>query len=217
MRDDGTEKPGMKQNLVRRLYDWVLHWAHTPYGTPALFVLALAESSFFPIPPDVLLIALAVSVPVRAFKYALVCSLGSVAGGIIGYGVGYVLWYTSDGGFSAFARFFFDYIPGFTEDIFNLVKGKYDENAFLAVFTAGFTPIPYKVFTIAGGVCKVNFLEFILASAVGRSLRFFLVAGIIWKFGEPMTRWIDRYFNKLAILFTVLLIGGFIVIKLLLK
>ncbi len=140
----GTEKPGMKQNLVRRLYDWVLHWAHTPYGTPALFVLALAESSFFPIPPDVLLIAMAVSVPARAFKYAFVCSLGSVIGGTIGYGIGYVLWYTSDGGFSAFARFFFDYIPGFTQDVFNLVKGKYDENAFLAVFTAGFTPIPTR-------------------------------------------------------------------------
>ncbi len=207
----------MKINIIRRLYDWVLHWAHTPYGMPALFLLALAESSFFPVPPDVLLIALAVSIPKRSFKYALVCSLGSVLGGVIGYGIGYMLWYGPDGTFSAFARFFFDYIPGFTVQVFNLVQGKYNENAFLAVFTAGFTPIPYKVFTIAGGVCKINFLEFLLASAVGRSMRFFLVAGIIWKFGEPITKWIDKYFNKLAILFTVLLIGGFIVVKLLMK
>ncbi|HAX17229.1 MAG TPA: cytochrome B [Actinobacteria bacterium] len=207
----------MKVNIIRRLYDWVLHWAHTPYGTPALFFLAFAESSFFPVPPDVLLIALAVSVPTRAFKYAFVCSLGSVLGGVLGYGIGYLLWYDANGDFSAFARFFLDYIPGFTINVFNIVQGKYNENAFLAVFTAGFTPIPYKVFTIAGGVCKINFLEFIFASAVGRSLRFFLVAGIIWKFGEPITVWIDKYFNKLAILFTVLLIGGFLIIKLFLK
>lgn len=207
----------MRYNFMRSLYDWVLHWAHTPYGTPALFLLALTESSVFPIPPDVLLIALAVSIPARAFKYAFICSLGSVLGGILGYAIGYLLWYGSDGTFSAFARFFFDYIPGFTVQVFNLVQNKYNENAFLAVFTAGFTPIPYKVFTIAGGVCKINFFEFILASLVGRSLRFFLVAGIIWKFGEPITRWIDKYFNKLALLFTVLLIGGFVVVKLFLK
>jgi len=202
---------------MRRLYDWVLHWAHTPYGTPALFLLALAESSVFPVPPDVLLITLAVSVPARAFKYAFICSVGSVLGGILGYFIGYLLWYGADGSFSSFARFFFNYIPGFTIGVFDLVQGKYNENAFLAVFTAGFTPIPYKVFTIAGGVCKINFFEFIIASLVGRSMRFFLVAGIIWKFGEPITRWIDKYFNKLALLFTVLLIAGFIVIKLFLK
>lgn len=207
----------MKKNIIRGLYDWVLHFAHTPYGTPALFLLALAESSVFPVPPDVLLIALAVSMPTSAFKYALVCSLGSVLGGSLGYGIGYLLWYAPDGTFSAFARFFFDYVPGFTREVFTIVQEKYSENAFLAVFTAGFTPIPYKVFTIAGGVCKINFLEFVVASTVGRSLRFFLVAGIIWKFGEPITRWIDKYFNKLAILFTILLIGGFIVVKLLLK
>lgn len=207
----------MKYNIMRRLYNWVLHWAHTPYGTPALFLLALAESSIFPVPPDVLLIALAVSVPARAFKYALVCSMGSFLGGILGYGIGYLLWYNAEGDFSAFAQFFFDYIPGFTTHIFDVVQVKYNENAFLAVFTAGFTPIPFKVFTIAGGVCKINFLEFIFASAVGRSMRFFLVAGITWKFGESITRWIDKYFNKLALLFTVLLITGFVVIKMFIK
>lgn len=202
---------------MRRLYDWVLHWAHTPYGTPALFLLAFTESSIFPVPPDVLLIALAVSLPARAFRYAFVCSVGSILGGIFGYGIGYLLWYDAGGNFSGFARFFFDYIPGFTTSVFHLVQTKYNDNAFLSVFTAGFTPIPYKVFTIAGGVCKINFLEFIIASVVGRSLRFFLVAGIIWKFGESITQWIDRYFNKLALLFTILLIAGFVVIKVFLK
>lgn len=199
--------------LIRRLYDWVLHWAETPYGTPALFLLAFAESSFFPVPPDVLLIALAVSVRSRAFKYALVCSLGSVFGGMFGYFIGHELWYRGEE-FSSFADLFFNYIPGFTHEVFFKVRQMYDENAFLVVFSAGFTPIPYKIITIAGGVSQINIPLFLIASTVSRSLRFFLVAGIIWKYGEPITAWIDKYFNKLAMLFTALLIGGFAVIKL---
>jgi len=203
--------------IVRKLYDWVLHWAHTPYGLPALFILAFAESSFFPIPPDVLLIALAVSIPAKSFRFAAVCTAGSVIGGIFGYALGYKLWYNGNGDFTPFANLFFTYIPGFTTEIFEKVRQMYNDNAFWAVFTAGFTPIPYKVFTITGGVCKINFTIFITASIISRALRFFLVAGIIYKFGSPITRWIDKYFNKLAILFTILLIGGFITVKALLK
>jgi membrane protein YqaA with SNARE-associated domain len=203
------------RNIVRRIYDWVLHWAETPYGAPALFLLAFAESSFFPIPPDVLLIALAVSVRSKAFKFATICSLGSVFGGLFGYFIGYQLWYSGDT-YSPFAMLFFDYIPGFTDEMFLKVKSMYEENAFFVVFSAGFTPIPYKLITITAGVTEINIPLFIIASTISRALRFFLVSAIIYKFGEPITKWIDRYFNKLAILFTILLIGGFAVIKLLL-
>lgn len=206
-----------KAGIIRKLYDWVLHWAHTPYGVPALFILAFAESSFFPIPPDVLLIALAVSIPSKSFKFAATCTTGSIIGGMLGYLIGYELWYNQSGNYSDFANLFFNYIPGFTYNVFEKVKIMYNENAFLSVFTAGFTPIPYKVFTITGGVCKIDFGVFILASAISRSLRFFLVAGIIYKFGAPITKWIDKYFNKLAVLFTILLIGGFVLIKIVLK
>jgi len=202
--------------FVRSIYDWVLHWAKTPYGAPALFILAFAESSFFPIPPDVLLIALAVSVRAKAFKYALICSLGSIFGGMFGYYIGHEMWYAGKE-FSSFANLFFDYIPGFTHEVFYKVREMYDKNAFFVVFSAGFTPIPYKIITIAGGVSKINIPLFLIASTVSRALRFFLVAGIIWKYGAPITAWIDKYFNKLAILFTILLIGGFAVIKLLLN
>jgi len=205
-----------KPNVIRRMYDWVLHWANTKYALPALFVLAFAESSFFPVPPDVLLIAMAVSIPAKSFRYALVCTLGSVTGGMIGYFIGYELWYSSSGDFSNFANLFFNYIPGFTEELFFKVSKMYEDNAFLAVFTAGFTPIPYKVFTITGGVCKINFLTFILASSVSRALRFFLVSAIIYKFGAPIKSWIEKYFNLVAIAFTVLLIAGFAVVKYLL-
>ena len=204
------------RNIVRKMYDWVLHWAETPYGAPALFILAFAESSFFPIPPDVLLIALAVSVRKKAFKFATICSVGSVFGGLFGYFIGSTLWYSSSGEFSPFAMLFFDYIPGFTNEIFMQVKQMYDENAFFVVFSAGFTPIPYKIITITAGVTKINLPMFIIASTISRALRFFLVSAIIYKFGEPITAWIDKYFNKLAILFTIVLIGGFVVIKYLL-
>ena len=195
-----------KPHLIRRLYDWVLHWAHTPYGTPALGVLATAESSFFPIPPDPLLMALAMSRPDRSIWYAFVCSACSVIGGAIGSLIGLQLW-------NGISGFFFANVPGFTPEVFNLVAQKYNENAFLAVFTAAFTPIPYKVFTIAGGVFQINFLEFMVASIVGRSMRFFLVAGLIWKFGASIKATIDKYFDWVALGFTVLLILGFVVIK----
>lgn len=205
-----TRKPvkteNKKPHLIRRLYDWVLHWAHTPYGTPALSLLATAESSFFPIPPDPLLMALAMSRPERSLFYAFVCSLSSVIGGAIGYLIGWQLW-------SVISDFFFSHVPGFTHEVFNLVAQKYNDNAFLAVFTAAFTPIPYKVFTIAGGVFQINFLEFMLASAVGRSMRFFLVAGLIWKFGASIKATIDKYFDWVAVGFTALLVLGFAVIK----
>jgi membrane protein YqaA with SNARE-associated domain len=173
---------------------------------PALFLLAFAESSFFPIPPDVLLLALCISVPTRAFRFALVASAGSVIGGIAGYGIGVSLW-------GLLAEYFFLYVPGFTEATFGRVQLLFDTYNFWAVFTAGFTPIPYKVITIGAGVFQINFVVFVIASAISRSLRFFMVAWLIHRYGPAMREFIERYFNVLSILFMVLLVGGFIVIK----
>ena len=193
--------------LPRRLYEWTLHWAETPYAVPALALLAFAESSFFPIPPDVLLIVLALGLPRRSFWYAAVCSACSVLGGLLGYVIGYYLWQGVD-------DFFLTYV--FSESTFLKVAKLYGDNAFWAVFTAGFTPIPYKVFTIAGGVFRIDVPTFLLASVLSRSARFFAVASLFFFFGPPIKRFIDRYFNLLAIAFTVLLIGGFVVIRYLL-
>ncbi|MBN2857048.1 MAG: DedA family protein [Candidatus Delongbacteria bacterium] len=195
-----------KPNIVRKIYNWVLHWADTPYGVPALFLLSFSESSFFPVPPDVLLIALAVSKPKKAFYYASVCSAASIIGGILGYGIGWTLW-------GAVSSFFFDYIPGFTQANFELIRQKYDLYNFWVVFTAGFTPIPYKLITITAGVFNINFIMFVFASAVSRSLRFFLVSAIIYRFGAPIKIWIEKYFNLAVTLFTLLLAGGFLIIK----
>ncbi len=190
--------------MVRRLYDWILHWAETPYGTWALFLLAFSESSFFPIPPDVLLIALAVAKPEKAFKYAFVCSAGSILGGCVGYLIGWQFMATVGNKIVSFY--------GLADKV-NYIENLYQTYDAWAVGIAGFTPIPYKVFTIAAGMFKINFTVFLFASLVSRSMRFFLVGGLIHLFGPQIQSFIDKYFDILAVAFTFLLVAGFVLIK----
>lgn len=190
--------------MLRRLYDWVLHWAATPYGAWALLVLAFAESSFFPIPPDVLLIALCVARPDRSLRFALICSFGSILGGCLGYLIG---WQFMASVGNRIVEFY-----GFTDQV-AYIENLYQNHDAWAVAVAGFTPIPYKVFTIAAGMFTINFTVFVLASMASRSARFFLVGALIYLFGARIQRFIDRYFDLLAVTFTVLLVGGFILIK----
>ncbi|MDR1382525.1 MAG: DedA family protein [Planctomycetaceae bacterium] len=193
-----------RRGIVRRLYDWVLHWADTPYGTPALFFIAFVESSFFPIPPDVLQIALSSGKPKRSFYYATVSLVGSVTGAFLGYFIGYALW-------EALRGVFIPYL--FSQDTFDKVQKLYADNAFVAIFTAAMTPIPYKVFTIAAGVGQISLLTLLLASIIGRGARFYLVAAFLWLFGPIVRKWLEKYFEIFAIIFAVLLIGGFMLIK----
>jgi len=174
----------------------VLAWAESPYSVWALFFLAVAESSCFPIPPDVLLIALAISKPERALWYASVCTAGSVLGAGIGYAIGYGFW-------KVVGEYFFQYIPGFTKEMFAKVCQAYEEKSFLIVFTAAFTPIPYKVITVTAGVSKISFLPFIVTSILGRGTRFFLVGILIRQFGVKVKSFIEKYFNLLTILVVV--------------
>ncbi len=192
--------------IVRRLYDWVLSWAETPYGLPALGLLAFAEASFFPVPPDVLLIALCLALPTRAYRFALVATLGSVAGGIVGYLLGWGMW-------DLLSSYFFQYVPGFTEEGFDKVRVLFDQYDFWTVFAAGFTPIPYKIFTIAAGAFQINFPVFAVASLVSRGLRFFLVAALFYYLGRPARELIEKYFNLLTVLFAILLVGVLLLIK----
>lgn len=202
--------------VIRKLYDWVLSWAETPYGGIALFFIAFAESSFFPIPPDALLIALILGAKQKAFKFASTCTIASITGALLGYAIGYFLWWvpgTQEPTFTSIANFFFANVPGFTADKFFDVKALYEQWDFWIIFTAGFTPLPYKVFTVSSGAFDINLLMFVFASLISRGARFFLVAFLIWKFGPQIKNFIDKYFNLLAIAFTVLLTGGFVVIK----
>jgi len=185
--------------LLKRIYDWVLSWADTPYGVPALVLLGFAEASFFPIPPDVLLIALCLSRPRCAMRYALAATIGSVSGGVLGYGIGYGLW-------SVAADWFYLYVPGFTPQLFQYVGDLFTRYDFWTVFAAGFTPIPYKVFTISAGAFGVNLPIFILASLVSRALRFYLVAGLLRLYGDRARSFVERYFNMLTMLALLLVV-----------
>tara|TARA_B100001250_G_C19717280_1_gene752092 strand:- start:51 stop:665 length:615 start_codon:yes stop_codon:yes gene_type:complete len=198
---------------LKNLYDWVLKWSESKWGGVALFILAFVEASFFPIPPDVLLIALCLGLRTKAFRFVFICSIGSALGAVFGYSIGHFLWWNSNGEFSKFANFFINIIPGFSSEIFYNIQAKYKEWNFWIIFVSGFTPIPFKVFTVSAGAFKINFNLFLLASIVSRSARFFLIGGLIWKFGEPIRHFIDKYFNILAILFSIILVGSFFIIK----
>jgi len=194
--------------MLKKLYDWVIHWAETKYGVPVMAFISFIESSIFPIPPDPLLMALGLSRPNKAILYAIICSVASVAGGLVGYLIGWTIWESVSG-------FFFTYL--FSPDTFNYVGEKYNENAFLAILGAAFTPIPYKVFTITAGVFKINLATFILASSIGRSARFLIEGSLIYFFGEKIRDFIEKYLNLLSIIFFILLLVGIYITKFLLK
>lgn len=200
--------PVSKWAVHRRLYDWVVGFAHKPYGTWALGTISFAESSFFPIPPDVLLAPMCLGDRRRAWWFAAVTTITSVLGAVAGYLIGAYGW-------DAMGDAIFKYVPGFTQEKFDHVQHWYDEWGVWVLFAAAFTPIPFKVFTIAGGVFAQALLPFVLASIVGRGARFFLVAGLFWWIGPKATPLIDKYFNWVCLAFVALLVGGVLVLKVL--
>lgn len=192
----------------RHLYNWVIHFADTKHGVTALFVLSFAESSFFPIPPDVLLAPLTLGAPKKWFRFALACSVASVLGGVFGYIIGYSVW-------AAISEWVFSNLGwlNLTPENFDKFQKLYQKYDFWIVFTCGFTPLPFKVCTISAGVAKLSFVGFIVASTVSRSARFFLVAGLFgWK-GEAIRPVIEKYFNWFSLAFVALLLGGFMLLK----
>ncbi|GAK45494.1 DedA family protein [Tepidicaulis marinus] len=193
--------------MLRKLYDWTLSVAAHRHARWWLAAISFAESSFFPVPPDVALMPMVLAERKRAFEYALICTIASVLGGIAGYAIGYFL-------FDTLGAWILD-VYGYHEK-FAAVQGSYNAYGAWIVFTAGLTPIPYKIFTIASGVTQLNLAVFFIASCAARGLRFFAVAALLWWFGPPIRAFIDKYFGLLSILFVILLIGGFLAVSLVL-
>lgn len=193
--------------VLRRLYDWTLRLAAHKQATWALAGVSFIESSFFPIPPDIVLIPMCVANRRRAFFYATVCTLSSVAGGMLGYAIGYAL-------FESIGRHIVDFY-GMTGK-FDALQIKYDEWGGWIIFAKGLTPFPYKIITIFSGVMHMNLAIFIIASIFGRAIRFYLVAALLWKFGAPVQKFIEKHLTLVTLLFLILLIGGFVGIKYLL-
>ena len=194
-----------KENPIRRLYQWTVSWADRPGGTYALFFIALAESSFFPIPPDILLIALCFGARQKWAKYAFVCTLGSVLGGILGWSIGWGLRETV----AMPLLGMFD-PSGHTQE---KIQVWYNAYGFWGILIAAITPIPYKVFTVFSGMMNYNLPMLVLASILGRGFRFYVVAGMIRTFGPTVKPFIEKNLEWCFLMGTGLLIGGFVVIK----
>ena len=190
--------------LLRFLYNWTLNKAEHKCSSWILSIVSFAESSFFPIPPDILLIPMIIAKRVNAWVYAFICTFSSVLGGVAGYAIGY-FFYNSIGILIIDAYHL--------SNSFNVFEGYYNEYGILIVLGAGFTPFPFKFITIASGVFNLNIFLFIVTAIVARGLRFYLLAGLLFVFGEKIKVLIDKYFNILAILFFILLIGSVLLIK----
>ena len=192
--------------MLKELYVKILSWAEHKYSVYVLAGVSFLEASVFPIPPDPILLTICLGRPKKSLWFAFVCSVFSVLGAVLGYFIGLTLWSAVDG-------FFFNYI--INEKAFFYVKTLYHENSFLAILTAAFTPIPYKVFTIAAGVFKISLADLVIASAIGRSARFFIEGGLFYFFGPGIKSFIDRYFNLLTVIVMLILIAAVITYKLL--
>ena len=192
------------KNPLRKLYFWTLHWADHKCAIPVLFFISFIESSFFPIPPDVLLMAICFSRPKRWFQAAMWCTIASVLGGVFGWYIGWGLWEVVG---QPIVKFYHG------EAIMEQVKNLYTAWGFWAVLIAAITPIPYKVFTIASGVFAFSLPQLIVASVIGRGFRFFLVAGLIRLFGEKVRKFIETRLEICLILGTIAGIGGIVALK----
>lgn len=187
--------------MLRGLYDWTMNIAAHRHARWGLATVSFVESSFFPIPPDVVLIPMVLSKRESAWANALICTVASVAGAMLGYAIGFFLYDTVG---QAILNLY-----GYTDKFEDFAR-RFNEYGAWIVLIAGFTPFPFKVITIASGVTQLNLAVFIIASIVARGARFFLLAALLWYFGPPVRAFIERYFGLLTIVFMVLLIGGFV-------
>lgn len=189
---------------IKKMYNWTIHWAKTGQAPYALLGVAFMESSFFPIPPDVLLIAMVMAERKKWLRYATICTIGSVLGALFGYLIGW-------GFYEAVGKIIVNTYK--LQPMVDKVGRMYADNAFLTVFTAAFTPIPYKVITIAAGLFKISIATLVIASIIGRAGRFFLVAAALRIFGKKIEDSIEKYFDILSLVFVILLVGGFVFLK----
>ena len=191
-------------NLIRRLYDWTLEWAKHPHAAKALSVLSFAEASIFPLPVDPLLLAMGFSKPRRSFYYAFLTTLFSVFGAFGGYYIGATFW-------GATSEFFFHYV--FPESLFDKTVANLQSATFISIFIAGFSPIPFKIFTIAAGVVSAPLAPFFVATVLARGLRYFILGGIIYFMGPRAQTWIENNFEKMTIIVSVLIVLSLVIVK----
>ena len=197
-------QPAIRLAMIKRVYDWMMRAAGHEKAPQALFWVSFAESSFFPIPPDVMLVPMVLAKLAKAWTYAAIATAGSVIGGVAGYAIGYFLFaYIGE----PILRIY-GYSHGFQE-----ASTWFNEWGVWILLIKGMTPFPYKVLTIAAGAFHMSLVPFMLASVVARAMRFFLVAGLLYLFGEPIREFIERHLSIVTTAFVVLLVGGFVAVR----
>ena len=190
--------------MLRRLYDWMMRLAAGPNAMTALAIVSFVESSFFPIPPDVLIIPMVLAAPRKAWWIATICTVSSVLGGFLGYAIGYFL-------FDSIGRPVLEFYGAM--DKYAALKATFDEWGAWIIIIKGMTPIPYKLVTIASGVAQFDLAQFAVASVISRAMRFFLLAALLWQFGEPIRRFIEERLTLVTTGFAVVLVGGFFILR----
>src|SRR5438132_11345086 len=190
--------------MLRRLYAWILGIAAGPNALTALLLVSFVESSVFPIPPDILLIPMILARPRQAWRLAAYCTLASVMGGLLGYAIGYFL-------FDTIGRPVLEFYHAM--DRYEALKAAFAQWGAWIIILKGLTPIPFKLVTIASGVAHFDLLAFALAALVSRSIRFFLLAGLLWWFGDPVREFIERRLMLVTSAFALALVGGFLVLR----
>lgn len=192
--------------MLRRLYDTTLKLSESPHALTALAIVSFVESSVFPIPPHVMMVPMVLAAPAKAWRIAFVCTLASVLGGILGYMIGAY-------GFEAIGQPVLEFYG--KAEKFDIFAARFNEVGAWAVLFAGMTPFPYKVITITSGATGLDFSTFVIASIIARAFIFFLLAGLLWKFGPPIREFVEKRFGLVTTIFFVLLLGGFAVVRLL--
>jgi membrane protein YqaA with SNARE-associated domain len=190
--------------VLRRIYDWVMRLAHHPRAVWALFAVSFTESSFFPIPPDAMLIPMVLADRRKAWFYAAICTIASVLGALLGYWIGHELYAKVGQPIIAFYHL---------EEAVQRYIDDFNEWGTWIILIKGLTPIPFKLVTIASGAAGFSLVPFVLASIVTRGFRFFLVAGLLYRYGEPIRDFIERRLTLVTTAFIILVIGGFVALK----
>jgi membrane protein YqaA with SNARE-associated domain len=187
--------------------------AHSPYGKYILFFIALFESILSAFPLTLIFVALALANTKKTFQFSFISTVGALTGAMLGYCIGHFAWIGQNNEFTSIAQFFFNNVPAFSIDAYKNIQDLFHVWGFLIIFTAGFTPMPFELITISSGVFNINFLLFIMSVILGRGARYFLLGFLIWKFGEKIKIFVDKYFNLLAFGLTACVVSIFIAIK----
>jgi membrane protein YqaA with SNARE-associated domain len=191
--------------MLKKLYHWMLEQAKGRYAVPALAGVSFAESSFFPLPPDLMLIPMCLADRKRAFYYAGLCTIASVIGGLFGYAIGYFFYET-------IGRWLLDLYGG-SEHWYAELADFFQKYGAAIILIKGLTPFPFKVITILSGMVKLDLMVFVAASIVARAGRFYLVAGLLYLYGEKIRGFLEKHLEKVLLVFLLLLVGGFLMVK----